>query len=124
VKVLLSVFADTNITDDYGRSSVAMCEYGGSPELANYIQHNHLTYVSDNDENCGNITVSDQVDHRNIDTQAKLEDNAIVASVNNNQYFTGKVKNSKSSNKRKNHSNVGCCNTTRLHIAGMCCSHI
>jgi ankyrin repeat protein len=34
VKVLLSVFADTNITDDDGRTPVAMCEYCGNPELA------------------------------------------------------------------------------------------
>jgi ankyrin repeat protein len=44
VKVLLSVFADTNIIDDDGRTPVAVCEYYGSPELAHYIQHNHLMY--------------------------------------------------------------------------------
>jgi hypothetical protein len=29
---------------------VAVCEYCGSPELAHYIQHNHLMYVSGDDE--------------------------------------------------------------------------
>jgi ankyrin repeat protein len=42
VKVLLSVFADTNITNDYGCTPVAVCEdWGGSLESANYI-HDHL----------------------------------------------------------------------------------
>jgi hypothetical protein len=29
---------------------VAVCEYWGSPELVNYIQHNHLMSVSDDDD--------------------------------------------------------------------------
>jgi ankyrin repeat protein len=37
VKVLLSVFADINITDDTGDTSVAVSEYYGSPELVHYI---------------------------------------------------------------------------------------
>jgi hypothetical protein len=50
-KVLLSVFADTNITNDYGKTPVAQCEYGGSPELAHYIQHNHPISVSGDGDN-------------------------------------------------------------------------
>jgi ankyrin repeat protein len=59
VKVLLSVFADTNITDDYGDTPVATCKSWGSPELAHYIQHNHLMYASGVDDN---VTVSGQVE--------------------------------------------------------------
>jgi hypothetical protein len=69
VKVLLSVFADTNITDDDGRTPVALCEYWGSPELAHYIQHNHPMSVSGEDDNDSNITVSGQADHNNTHTQ-------------------------------------------------------
>jgi ankyrin repeat protein len=64
VKVLLSVFADINVTDDYGDTPVALCEYCSSPELAHYIQHNHPMYVSgDDDDNGNNVTVDNQADH-------------------------------------------------------------
>jgi ankyrin repeat protein len=62
VKVLLSVFADTDITNDYGDTPVALCEYYGSPELAHYIQHNHLMYVS-GDGDVNNAGVVDRTNH-------------------------------------------------------------
>jgi ankyrin repeat protein len=59
VKVLLSAFADTSISSDDGRSLTTVCEYGGSPELADYIQqHNHLMSASDDKDSCDNITAS------------------------------------------------------------------
>jgi ankyrin repeat protein len=58
VKVLLSVFADTDITDDGGKTPVTSCVRYGSPELAHYIQHNHLMYVSGDNDNDSNRTVS------------------------------------------------------------------
>jgi ankyrin repeat protein len=59
VAVLLSVFADINITADDGRSPIAMCEYFGHPELANYVQqHSHSMYVSGDNVNNSNMTVS------------------------------------------------------------------
>jgi ankyrin repeat protein len=69
VKVLLSVFADTNITNDFGKTPVALCEYYGSPELADYIQNNHLMHVSDDAGNNSSVTVSGQVDHNNTNIQ-------------------------------------------------------
>jgi hypothetical protein len=70
VKVLLSVFADTGITDDDGVTPVIglMCDCD-CPELAHYIKHNHPMHVSYEDENDSNITVSGHVDHKNTDTQ-------------------------------------------------------
>jgi ankyrin repeat protein len=64
VKVLLSVFADANMIDCEGRTPVAVCEHYGSPELAHYIQqHNHLMYVSGDDDD-GNIkTVTQKIDN-------------------------------------------------------------
>jgi ankyrin repeat protein len=70
VKVLLSVFADTNTTNDYGNDPVAVCEHYGSPELAHYIQHNHVMCVSRDGGNSSNTTVSGQVDHNNTDTKS------------------------------------------------------
>jgi ankyrin repeat protein len=65
VKVLLSVFADTNITDDDGRTPVATCEYCGSPELAHYIQQHNLTCVSGGAyrPNDNNASVVDRTNH-------------------------------------------------------------
>jgi hypothetical protein len=65
VKVLLSVLADTNITNDFGKTPVAVCKYWGSPELAHYIQHNHLMSVCGDDDNISGIIASGQVDHNN-----------------------------------------------------------
>jgi ankyrin repeat protein len=62
VKVLLSVFADINITDDKGRTPIAVCEYNGSPELAHYIQHNHPMSVS-GDGDVNNAAVVDRTNH-------------------------------------------------------------
>jgi ankyrin repeat protein len=59
VKVLLSAFAEINISNDINNTPVALCEFGGNPKLANYIQHNHLMYVSGHDDNDGTITVSE-----------------------------------------------------------------
>jgi hypothetical protein len=90
---------------------VALCEYYGSPELAHYIQHNHLMSVSGDDDNNSNITVTGQVDHNNTNTHVKLEDSVIVESViNKNENCSNKVENSKSNNKRNHHNNIGCCN--------------
>jgi hypothetical protein len=114
VKVLLSVFADTNITNDFGRTPVVLCEYYDSPELAHYIQHNHLMSVSDDDNN-SNSTVSDQVDHNNTHTQVKFEKSVIVTSDDNNdETSTSEIVQSKSGNIRKHHSNMNmsCCNIT------------
>jgi hypothetical protein len=61
VKVLLSVFADIDITDDDGRTPVAVCVLYGSPELAHYIQHDHPMFVpGDDDDNGSNATVDNQ----------------------------------------------------------------
>jgi ankyrin repeat protein len=96
VKVLLSVFADINITDDTRDTPVDACEYCGSPELAYYIKHNHLMSVSGDDDNNSNITASGQVDHNNTHTQVTLEDSVIVEPVNNkNENRANKVENSK-----------------------------
>jgi ankyrin repeat protein len=73
-EVLLSVFANINITDDYGRTPVELCELYGNSELANYIQHNHQMYVSREDDDESNVTVSGQVEHNNADTQVTFED--------------------------------------------------
>jgi ankyrin repeat protein len=62
MKILLSVFADVNITDDDGLTPVEVCKYGGNPELLNYIQHNHLMSVS-SDNNDNNAGVADQTNH-------------------------------------------------------------
>jgi hypothetical protein len=58
VKVLLSVFADININNDFGNTPVAVCKYWDNPELAGYIQHNHLMYVSGDGDNNSGITAS------------------------------------------------------------------
>jgi ankyrin repeat protein len=93
VKVLLSQFADTNITNDKGRTPAAVCEFGGSPELATYLQQlDHVMYVPDDGE--GNITVSGQVDN-NTDTQVTLEDSVVVTSGNDkDEYPTSENENS------------------------------
>jgi ankyrin repeat protein len=65
VKVLLSVLADTYITDDNGRTLETVCAFNGSPELANYIQHNLPMYVPGDDDKDSNITASGQVDNIN-----------------------------------------------------------
>jgi ankyrin repeat protein len=113
VKVLLSVFADTSITDDFGRTPVAVCEYCGSPELAHYIQHNHLMSVSGEDDNDSNRTVSGQADHNNTHTQVSIEDSVFVQPViNNNENHTNYAESSKSNNKRERHNNMSFCNVT------------
>jgi ankyrin repeat protein len=72
VKVLLSVFADTNITSDFGIAPVAVGEYYGNPELAHYIKQNHPMSVSGDGDNDSNRTLS--TDHNNTDWQVTLED--------------------------------------------------
>jgi ankyrin repeat protein len=103
MKVLLSVFADTNITDNAGYTSVEAGVYGGSWELilAYYKRFNHLMSVFDEDDNNSNITVSGQVDHNNTDTQQiTLENSVLVQSVeNNNENRTNEVNNSNSNNR-------------------------
>jgi ankyrin repeat protein len=71
VKVLLSVFADTNITNDEGDTPIATCEYWGSPELAHYIQHNHPMYVSDDGDD-HNGTVTNKTDNSPHTTHKRL----------------------------------------------------
>jgi ankyrin repeat protein len=116
VKVLLSVFADTNITNDNGRTPVALCELYGSPQLAHYIQHNHPMSVSGDDDSDTNITGSGQVDQTNTHTQATLEGSVIVQFVNNNnETRINKVENSKPNEKRRRHDNLGCCNVKRYY---------
>jgi ankyrin repeat protein len=89
VKVLLSVFADTNIADENNRTPVALCEYTGSPELAHYIQHNHLMYVSGDDDNDSNITASGRVGHNTTHTQVSIEDSVFAQpTINNNENHT------------------------------------
>jgi ankyrin repeat protein len=70
VQVLLSAGADTNITNDRGRTPVAVCGNYGSPELAHYIQHKLSGY----DNNDRNITESGQGNQNNTHT---LEDSVV-----------------------------------------------
>jgi hypothetical protein len=79
VKVLLSVFAGTNITNDDRVTPTALCEYYDCPGLAHYIQHKHPMSVSGDDDVSSNATVSGQFDHNNTGTQVTLEDeNGII----------------------------------------------
>jgi hypothetical protein len=62
VKVLLSVFADTNITDDNGDTPADICDLNDNPDLADYIEDNNLMNMSGNDDS-DNAAVADQTNH-------------------------------------------------------------
>jgi ankyrin repeat protein len=62
VKVLLSVFADTDITDDDGYTPADVCEVKDNPDLADYIEDNNLMNVRGNDDS-DNAAIADRNSH-------------------------------------------------------------
>lgn len=106
LRVLLSVFADTDITNDDGRTPAAECEYWGSPELAHYIKR--LMHVPSNNDINGSISAATPTIHL---APFKLENNVYVKSrTNNYKTLTSQVENSKLNKKCKHYCNICCCN--------------